>query len=207
MADTSPSRSAILELRDERQSMVEGHAFLDEKCLAIAAEIVRELARHQALEAPFLERSREAAQALQAAVYRHGLEELGTLPAPAADAAPLALEPGTLMGVKLLRAKLSAPPEAIEPPPWGSPEGTACREAFERLLALAPEIGAAAGNLERLSEEYRRSIRRARALDDVLIPEAGRELAAMETALEDLEREDAIAMRLGAGRRRAERSG
>ena len=39
--------------------------------------------------------------------------------------------------------------------------------------------------------------RRARALDDVLIPEAGRELAVMETGLEDLEREDAIAMRLG----------
>ena len=58
-------------------------------------------------------------------------------------------------------------------------------------------MGASAGNLERLSEEYRRSIRRARALDDVLIPEAARELAAMETALEDLEREDAIAMRLG----------
>jgi hypothetical protein len=31
----------------------------------------------------------------------------------------------------------------------------------------------------------------------VLIPEAARELSAMETALEDLEREDAIAMRLG----------
>ena len=58
-------------------------------------------------------------------------------------------------------------------------------------------MGAAAANLERLSEEYRRSIRRARALDDVLIPEAARELAAMETGLEDLEREDAIAMRLG----------
>ncbi|HRA23653.1 MAG TPA: V-type ATP synthase subunit D, partial [Usitatibacteraceae bacterium] len=83
------------------------------------------------------------------------------------------------------------------PPAWGSPEANACADAFEALLAVAPQAGAAAANLERLSEEYRRSIRRARALDDVLIPEAGRELAAMETGLEDLEREDAIAMRLG----------
>ena len=51
MADVAPSRSAILELRDERQAMVEGHAFLDEKCLAIAAEIVRELSRYLELEA------------------------------------------------------------------------------------------------------------------------------------------------------------
>ena len=53
MADVAPSRSAILELRDERQAMVEGHAFLDEKCLAIAAEIVKELSRYLELEAQF----------------------------------------------------------------------------------------------------------------------------------------------------------
>ncbi len=63
MADVAPSRSAILELRDERQAMVEGHAFLDEKCLAIAAEIVKELARYLALEAELLRASREAARA------------------------------------------------------------------------------------------------------------------------------------------------
>ncbi len=67
MADVAPSRSAILEMRDERQAMVEGHAFLDEKCLAIAAEIVRELTRYLALEAAILRASREAARALAAA--------------------------------------------------------------------------------------------------------------------------------------------
>ncbi len=198
MADTAPSRSAVLELREERRSMAEGHAFLDEKCLAIAAEIVRELARYLALEAGLLERSREAARALQGAIARHGLAELGELPAPAADEAALSIERGAVMGVKLAAASLPAPLPAPEAPAWGSPEAAACREAFERLLLAAPPAGSAAANLERLSEEYRRSIRRARALADVLIPEAGRELAAMETALEDLEREDAIAMRLGA---------
>jgi V/A-type H+-transporting ATPase subunit D len=198
MTDVAASRSAILELRDERQAMVEGHAFLDEKCLAIAAEIVRELARYAALEREFLAASQAAARALQAAIARHGLAELGLHPAPAIAAPAVRRESRSVMGVKLLAASLAHLPRDPEVPDWGSPEARACHTAFVTLLTLAPRIGSSAGNLERLSEEYRRSIRRARALDDVLIPEAARDLSSMETALEDLEREDAIAMRLGA---------
>jgi V/A-type H+/Na+-transporting ATPase subunit D len=197
MADVAPSRSAILELRDERQAMVEGHAFLDEKCLAIAAEIVRELARYQALEADLRRASGTAARALAGAVARHGLAELNLHPAPAGHRLSLDLRTRPVMGVKIAQATLAGEAMPPVPPDWGSPEANAAAAAFAALLALAPRLGAAAANLERLSEEYRRSIRRARALDDVLIPEAARTLAAMETALEDLEREDAIAMRLG----------
>jgi len=198
MSDVAPSRSAILELRDERLAMVEGHAFLDEKCLAIAAEIVRELTRYAALERDFLAASQAAARALQAAIARHGLAELRLHPAAALAAPALRSESRSVMGVRLLACVLAQLPREPEVPDWGSPEARACHSAFAALLALAPRIGTSAGNLERLSEEYRRSIRRARALDDVLIPEAARELSVMETALEDLEREDAIAMRLGA---------
>ena len=197
MADVAPSRSAILELRDERQAMVEGHAFLDEKCLAIAAEIVRELARYLALESTLLRTSREAARALAAAIARHGLAELNLHPVQPAEALSLTMRTRPVMGVKIATAELTGERATPMPPGWGSPEANACAAAFTALLDLAPKVGAAAANLERLSEEYRRSIRRARALDDVLIPEAARELAAMETGLEDLEREDAIAMRLG----------
>ena len=197
MADVAPSRSAILELRDERQAMVEGHAFLDEKCLAIAAEIGKELSRYLALEEDFLRASREAARVLAGAIARHGLRELALHPAPATHALSLALRTRPVMGVKIATATLAGQRSAPMPPDWGSPEANACAVAFAGLVALAPQVGAAAANLERLSEDSRRSIRRARALDDVLIPEAARELSAMDTALEDLEREDAIAMRLG----------
>lgn len=197
MTDVAPSRSAILELRDERQAMVEGHAFLDEKCLAIAAEIVKELSRYLELEEQLRLASRAAARALAGAIARHGLEELNLHPAPAAHALSIAMRTRPVMGVKIATATLAGERSLPIPPDWGSPEANACSAAFAGLLALAPQVGAATANLERLSEEYRRSIRRARALDDVLIPEAARELSSMETALEDLEREDAIAMRLG----------
>jgi V/A-type H+-transporting ATPase subunit D len=62
------------------------------------------------------------------------------------------------------------------------------------LLAAAAPLAAVSGNLERLSQEYRRSLRRARALQDVLLPELERELRGIETALEELEQQDLISM-------------
>ena len=46
--------------------------------------------------------------------------------------------------------------------------------------------------------EYRRAVRRARALQDVLLPELDRTVYEIETRLEELEQEDAIWMRRGA---------
>jgi V/A-type H+-transporting ATPase subunit D len=54
------------------------------------------------------------------------------------------------------------------------------------------------GNLERLQLEYRRAVRRARALQDVLLPELDRSIGEIEARLEELEQEDAIWMRAGA---------
>ena len=76
-----------------------------------------------------------------------------------------------------------------------SPEARACRAAFAALLAAAVPLAAVTGNLERLSQEYRRSVRRARALQDVLLPELGRSIHGIETRLEELEQEEAVLMR------------
>jgi V/A-type H+-transporting ATPase subunit D len=178
--------------------MAEGHAFLDEKCLLLAGEIVRELARYSAARDEAEALSASAAAALQMTLARHGLEELWILPAPDLADAKVVNEWRSVMGVKLSRASLSVPgvsPAQLRP---ASPESAACRDAFAAVMAAATALGAIAGNLERLSAEYRRSIRRARALNDVLMPELDRTVGELETALEDLEREDAIAMRLGA---------
>jgi hypothetical protein len=58
---------------------------------------------------------------------------------------------------------------AIDP----SPEVRACRAVFERLLWPAADLAARAGNLNRLAREYRRTERRAKALEKVLLPEEG----------------------------------
>ena len=74
---------------------------------------------------------------------------------------------------------------------------TLLRAGVLTLLAAAAPLAAVTGNLERLSQEYRRSVRRARALQDVMLPELDRDIADVEGRLEELEQGDAIWMRQG----------
>lgn len=232
MNGRSPSRAVLLEMQDEHRAMREGHAFLDEKCLLLAGEMLRQLAAHGRLARQFAQAHEAALDALQSALSRHGLHELQVQPPAAAAqaAAALRLERSSLMGVALQQARWEAAapgvgaagraadiaantvPEASASAAAGitvpravvpSPEVEACRRAFGALLALAAPLAAAVGNLERLSGEYRRSVRRARALQDVLLPELGQALRDVESALEELEQQDLVAMRRPAALRAA----
>ena len=77
----------------------------------------------------------------------------------------------------------------------GSPEAKACRAAFEKLLWASADLAARAGNLNRLAREYRRTERRARALERVLLPELEQAIKIIDEQLEMMEREEAIRTR------------
>jgi V/A-type H+-transporting ATPase subunit D len=194
MSDISPTRSAVIEMKDERRAMHEGYVFLDEKCLLLAGEILRELEHHATLQRDFMAAHDAALAALQAAVMRHGLQGLQVYPATDLASAKLQTTARSLMGVRLQQATWhvgSTPPAlAVQP----SPEAEACRQAFAVVLAAATPLAAVAGNLERLSLEYRRSVRRARALQDVMLPELESSIADIESRLQELEQEEAIWM-------------
>ncbi len=206
MSDVSPTRSVVVEMKDERRAMHDGYVFLDEKCLLLAGEILAELARYAILRRAFIALHDGAREALRAAVLRHGLE--GVQVYPPADLAPAQIDRRlrSLMGVRLQEAALAGAahgaPAAID----RSPEGEACRRAFAAVLAAAVPLAAASGNLERLSLEYRRSVRRARALQDVMLPELDGSIADIESRLEELEQEDAVWMRSAAGEGAADAS-
>jgi V/A-type H+/Na+-transporting ATPase subunit D len=197
VSDVTPTRSVVLELKDERRAMRDGYVFLDEKCLLLAAEILRELVRHDALRRRFLDSHAAAIASLQAGVARHGLHGLQVYPTADLSGAKLRRAARTLMGVRLqdaaLRAEALPAPSAVD----ASPEAETCRRAFTALLDASAPLAAVAGNLARLSLEYRRSVRRAHALQDVLLPELDATVADLETRLEELEQEDAIWMRRG----------
>jgi V/A-type H+-transporting ATPase subunit D len=192
MSDITPTRSALIELKDERRAMHEGYLFLDEKCLLLAGEILRQLVRYGVLQARFTAANDNAAVALAAAVGRHGLQGLQVYAAADWLGAEVVRHPRSLMGVRLQEAELT---HADAPRPGAvnrSPEAEACRDAFTELLTQAAALAALSGNLERLYFEYRRSVRRARALQDVLLPEIDRTVYDIETRLEEIEQEDAI---------------
>ncbi len=70
MSETTPTRAAVLELKDEQRAMHEGYVFLDEKCLLLAGEMLRQLARHAELESQLQAAHEAAMAALQAALAR-----------------------------------------------------------------------------------------------------------------------------------------
>jgi V/A-type H+/Na+-transporting ATPase subunit D len=194
MNDLTPTRSLLIALGDERRTMREGYAFLDEKCLLLAGEMLREVRRHQGLMQRYAVLEKSARAALRGALARHGLNGLQVFPAAAAPRG-VEVKPRALLGVALLDARWAATagpqPPAVNP----SPEAHACRVEYSRLTALLVEIAGVSTSLARLYAEYRRTVRRVRALQDVLLPELDQDIADIDTRLEDLEREDAVASR------------
>lgn len=200
--DRLPTRSTLLELREERQIMQEGYRFLDEKRLLLAAETLRQLAHYETLMAQFQAHQRQAVEALRGAVGRHGLEALSLYPsaAPAVAAEPRRYN---FLGVQLLEPVASEDPLVGDIPPAEDPSPQARRaaEVYHQLLLRARDLALLSGNLHRLIDDYRRTERRARALEDVLLPETEEAVRELEEQLDDLDQEEAIRVRLKAGTR------
>ena len=136
-----------------------------------------------------------AAEQAARALERHGLHGLQVYP-PAVARYRLLTTSQALLGVMTLAVRASGELDgvaAVNP----SPEAEACRVAYCKVAIRLAELAAVSTTLARLLAEYRRTVRRVRALQDVLLPELDADIADIDTRLEDLEREDAIAVRIG----------
>lgn len=195
--DLTPTRSLAIQLADERRTMREGYAFLDEKCLLLAGEMLRELRRQRRLAHEAAGLLAAARERLLAALGRHGLHGLQVLPA-ARSRQRLQVQRRALLGVAMLDARLEGRAAAASPAVNPSPEAEACRAAYAELATRLTEVAAVSGNLARLLHEYRRTVRRVRALQDVLLPEVEGWLREIETRLEELEQDEAGYLRRAA---------
>lgn len=196
------TKAAALALADERTLMRQGYQFLDEKRVMLAAEMLRILDMHEALRTQLDAALQAARAALARALERHGLEGLQAYPAGACAPDAPGLAHAVFLGLPLVSAAFA--PQALAPSVTAidaSPEAAACRESYVALLAPLAGLGACAGNLERLAAEFRRTERRARALENVLLPEIETALATIEGRLELGEQEEAVRIRT-AGRGR-----
>lgn len=198
MPDTSvsPTRSAYLELKDERQLVREGFEFLDEKRMILAQEMLKRLEAYEGAMARYRDLHEPAAAALAVAVGRHGLDGLGIYPVVRLEEAAVDLSHVRFLGVHLVDGGLEpgSRPErrpAVHP----SPEAERCREAFEALLPLGVEIAVMRASLLRLVREYVRTERRARALENVILPEIENNLRFMDEQLEAMDQEEAVRVR------------
>ena len=192
-----PTRSAMLQLREEQGIIHEAYNFLDEKRLLLAAELLRQLNQYEKLLDGYEKLRQHAEQALVATVRRHGLQGTQVYPGSYLDDANMLMTNSIFMGVNLMKTELEIPEheelvEICQP----SPEAEQCRHFFLEMVKLAAIIAGVSGNLHRLLAEYRRTERRARALENVVIPEIARKLRDMSTRLEELEQEDIVRVHL-----------
>ncbi len=198
MIDTAqaPTQAALLGLREERAVVDEAYEFLDEKRLLLAAELLRQLARYEALKRELQAVTQQAAGRLRAAVQRHGLQELEVYPVRLQGTQPLEKQQRNFMGVALLETRLHTSSPVTSPGPcFASTEADQCRTIFERLVAQNAELSGVAGNLYRLMAEYRLTERRARALESILMPEIEQALKVIGTHLEEIDFEEAVRVR------------
>jgi len=196
MTELTPTRTTFLEIQDELRRLAEGYHFLDEKSVLLAHEILRQLALYETNLADLKVAHEQALQALTAAATRHGLDALETQ--PPADLAGLTpeLRRESFLGLPLFFHEWpSDQPTArfavVDP----SPEVDGCRAAFIRCLALHSAQAVIAGNLLRLRDEYVRTERRARALDQLIMPEMRQTLKQIDDQLESVDQEEAMRVR------------
>jgi V/A-type H+-transporting ATPase subunit D len=197
----APTRAAVLALREERVVVGEAYDFLDEKRLLLAAEILRQLELYQRLMDELQAVALQAGQRLAEALRQHGLHGLSVYPAARLDRLAVFTSSRNFMGVTLIEGDLrltSAETTPASPTAYPSPQAAQCREVFLEMLKRSAVLAAISGNLHRLIAEYRITERRARALENIILPEIEQSLRDMSSHLEELDMEDAIRVRLQA---------
>ena len=190
------SRSALLEIKDELRLVRDGYEFLDEKRILLAAEMLRQRDEYRRRLHVFMDQFRAAADALVEASADQGLQGVEVAPPSDLPRARIELQSVPYVGQVLLEAgyvpgEQLQGPEAIRP----TKQLATCRDAFAELIEVATKLAASGTNLERLANEYRRTERRVRALENIVLPEIHRDIDIMEEHLELVDQEEVIRVR------------
>jgi V/A-type H+/Na+-transporting ATPase subunit D len=185
------TRIAQLELKDERRLVKEGYELLDEKRIRLVAEIRAQLERLRLWESRVSTAEASACAALKAAVAVHGLEELAAYPPLSAGRDDLKLTRTRLFGLELILAQFQtgSAPRTMQPV-HPSPEADTCARGYRALLEPLVNSAVHALNLRRLLNEFTRTERRARAIENVLLPEIDRDLKRVDEQLELIDQEE-----------------
>jgi V/A-type H+-transporting ATPase subunit D len=190
------TRVAFLELKDERRLIQEGYELLDEKRVLLATEIMRQLRRYSSLQAELTRLGGQALEALEGAVGMHGFDKLTVESKLDLAPAQVVVHEQAFLGLRLVEATLDdrGPPSGPEARPT-TPEARACAAAFRGMVARHVELAACVTSLRRLIREYVRTERRARALENVVLPEIDESLRFIEEQLDAVDQEEAVRVR------------
>lgn len=197
MAEGSASRAALLALRRDRRVIEEGHRFLDERRVALAHELLRRAQAYREQRAALVRRHEQARRALGEAIGRHGLEGLQVYPPQPLQPVQPQVDEAPFLGVRLvLGARVPLRAGGAPAAMMATAEAAHCARAFRELAEHAAVLAGEVASLLRLMAEYRRTERRVRAIENIVLPEAKADERRLETGLEDLDQEEVMRARL-----------
>ncbi|MCK7579760.1 MAG: hypothetical protein MZV65_31390 [Chromatiales bacterium] len=200
-AKSSPTRVAFLELKDERRLVQEGYELLDEKRVLLATEILRQLRALRRAAQDELARLERGARSRRSRPRSacHGFDDL-------------TVEPKLDLGPALLRraravvprpARWWRPRSRTRAPPTPTRRPCRRRRRPARCAARVPRPGRRARRAGRLRRQPAaadrastvRTERRARALENVVLPEIDESLRFIEEQLDAVDQEEAVRVR------------
>jgi V/A-type H+-transporting ATPase subunit D len=196
MFEQTPTRSTYLEIQAELDRLKEGYRFLDEKSMMLAHEMLRQLSVFETTLEDITRAEKLATGAYDAAIARHGLDNLEAFPSWDISELEPPLTSRRYLGLTLMDTRWPEQEEPVTPATWmNSPEIHACRLHYLRCLKLYFQQSLTSANLLRLKEEYLRSERRARALDQLIMPQMRSSLKQIEEKLDEIEQEENFSVR------------
>lgn len=192
MRDT-PSKTALLERREELSLVSEGKNVLEERRDILARELLALIKQCESLVVAFEEKNQHAWECLQYATLRHGSSGLLGYQTDVAS---------TKVDWKIINrvgvSWLDAPelPEATATKvndSWcNSPELIKAVEAFHELQASAFKVAQYENNLQRMSRAFKSVQQRVNALEHIVLPETMSAIRFIEEGLEQMEREQMV---------------
>lgn len=190
------SRSAVLELQDELRLVNDGYEFLDQKRILLAAEMLRQQQDYAAARGKFAVLCDHAAGDLVHAAADQGFEGLQVFPATELSSVIVQTKPRSYIGQVLLEVRLVCGETSLTYKPIRPTRAVhSCRNSYREIILDAAELAARSSNLARLVREYKRTERRVRAIENVILPEIRQALAAMEEHLDHADQEEVIRVR------------
>jgi V/A-type H+-transporting ATPase subunit D len=185
-----PTRSNLLQLREQLQQARAGHALLEHKREVLAHELLIMIQDAESTEAEARVRFKAAYDSLLQVRMRMGGDRLRW--ASLAQAAEIQTSVGlhSIMGVAVPLVQVDVTPLPL---PYGLGDtSVSLDDARTRWLAVAGLIGhlaETATTVWRLAAELQKTQRRVNALEDVLIPQYEATIHAIAETLEEHERE------------------
>lgn len=192
-----PTRSNLLQIKQELQFAREGYEILDKKREVLTAELIRVAHDAEVLQVQVGGLLASAYQILGQARLIMGQENLEWAALAVNKTVDVQIQSRSVMGVSLPRIKARGEPPEM---PYSLGNTTAALDeasaAFCEVLDKLPVLSELVTSVWRLAGELRKTQRRVNALQYIFIPDYEETVAFIDGALEEREREETFHLKL-----------